>query len=180
MAVLGACLCGGWVLDSRSAVATEVVGSPLARAALAACERAASVTGKEQLAALADGTALANAAIGADPKDPAAYFAAFCSLGRRLELRGLSINSPRELRQARAALDTALTLFPDYVDALAAKGALLLRLPRLLGGDPAQGATLLRRATNLAPDNQATRRLLLELVGEPAPAHNTAPVARRE
>ena len=180
MAVIGACLCGGWLLSSQGAAAAEVGGSPLARAALATCERAATVTGKEQLAALADGTALANAAIGADPQDPVAYFAAFCSLGRRLELRGISMHSLRELRQARAALDTALTLLPDYVDALAAKGALLLRLPRLLGGDPALGATLLRRATNLAPDNQATQRLLLELVGEPAPANNTAPMARRE
>jgi hypothetical protein len=160
---------GCTIVTTGPASATDPVGSALARAALAACHQATALDGPAQLELLATGAAQAEAAILADPQDPVAHFAAFCSRGRRLELHGLTMSALLDLRHARQALDTALRLLPDYADALAAKGALLLRLPRLLGGDPERGAHLLRRAATLAPDNAATQQLITQLVHASAP-----------
>lgn len=160
---LGAVL-GSLLLSAAVASAVDPSGSPMAQAALSACNRAATLSGPPQLAALDEGRSLADAAVASDPRDPVAHFAAFCARGRHLEILGVGAGAIRELRQARQALDTALALASDYSAALAAKGALLLKLPRLFGGDPETGATLLRRAAVLAPDDPATEQLLAELL----------------
>jgi tetratricopeptide (TPR) repeat protein len=138
--------------------------SALARAALDTCQRAATLDGQARLETLRHSSAQAEAAIAAYPDDPVAHFAAFCSRGRRLDSGALPLAALVDLRQARRSLDTALELWPEYPDALAAKGAMLLRLPRLLGGDPDLGARLLRRAAALAPDNAATQQLVTQLL----------------
>lgn len=137
--------------------------SGLVVTALALCDRASGLTGVAQRTALDEGEALADAAVAADPTDPVAHFAAFCTRGRRLESQGVGLSTAFELTRARRLLDTALALAPDYADALAAKGALLLRLPRLFGGDRTQGTGLLRRAIALAPENQQVQRLVADL-----------------
>jgi hypothetical protein len=96
---------------------------------------------------------VAEHAVAADDRDAVAHFALFCAVGKRLELAGPSVGSLAELRRLHAEVDRTLALEPDYVDAIVGKGALLLRAPRLLGGDPVAGERLLRRAIVLAPDS---------------------------
>ena len=76
----------------------------------------------------------------------------FCNLGKRLEMKrrdeGL-FATLGELGRVRKEIDTALALAPDYPAALAAKGEMLVELPRLFGGDLQEGERLLRRAVAL-------------------------------
>lgn len=77
---------------------------------------------------------------------------------------------------AVGGIDEAGRLAPDDPDILAARGAFLLELPRILGGDPATGESLLRRALALAPSNcEAASRLAraLEASGRVAEAAAT-------
>jgi Tfp pilus assembly protein PilF len=64
-------------------------------------------------------------------------------------------------------------LEPDHAEALASKGILLVRLPRLLGGDAAHGEELLKRVIELDPRAVSSRLTLAEqcrLRGETAEA----------
>jgi Tfp pilus assembly protein PilF len=62
----------------------------------------------------------------------------------------------------RREVDRTLELAPDFSDALAGKGALLLNLPRLLGGDAAEGERLLRRALEIDADYLTPRLALVD------------------
>jgi cytochrome c-type biogenesis protein CcmH/NrfG len=48
-------------------------------------------------------------------------------------------------------LDRTLELAPDHLDALSAKGTLLVRLPPFLGGDKSQGEQILRQVIQREP-----------------------------
>jgi hypothetical protein len=132
---------------------TAPPGSTLSRAALARCMEVQHLPSGRRWAALEHVFALADQAVIADESDAMAHFAAFCALGKELKLMGVSFGSLRGLRRLRREIDRTLELAPDWVDALIGKGALLLETPRLFGGDPAQGETLLRRAVSLEPQN---------------------------
>lgn len=147
-----------------SADAETPVGSALAHEALALCHSALQLPAAERSAVLASGLARAKEAVAGDSTDALAHFAVFCNLGRRLEASGLSFGVLRHVRHARDALDRVLDLSPAFADAMAAKGALLFRLPGLLGGDEAEGERLLRRALALDPENVHTRVLLAEVL----------------
>ena len=136
--VLAAILCGSaWAVPA---------GRPEALDALALCRGAERLDGAARVAALERGLALATAALAVDERDAAAHFATFCTLGRLVELRGLSVFRPLEAMRALDELDVTLRLAPDDPDVLTAKGAALLRLPRMLGGDTEAGRAWLRRA----------------------------------
>ncbi|MBI1818374.1 MAG: hypothetical protein HYR72_25615 [Deltaproteobacteria bacterium] len=168
------------MLMSRIAIAAEPSGSPMARESLTMCERAEDLTDTEKPVILDRGLQLAEAAVAADSGDARAHFAVFCNLGKQAELAGLGLNSLATVRRLRQELDLALGLSPDDADALAAKGALLLNLPRLLGGDPAAAEQLLRRAVVLNPQNAAARRYLAQaLVGRGSCDETFAQVACR-
>lgn len=132
-------------------------GSKAAAESLALCERADKLTGDERAAALAAGMALAEGALAADERDALAHFATVCNLGKQMEAAGLSLGQLFGVRRLRRELDATLELAPTDADALAAKGALLLRLPRWFGGDAAQAEALLRRALISEPDNGTAR-----------------------
>src|SRR5437667_439441 len=136
---------------ARGARAADPPGSPRANQALAVC-LADAATPAERRANLARGLALAEEAVAADERDPKAHFAVFCNLGNDLKLRGVALQSLFAVRHLRREIDRTLELAPDYADALVGKGELLLGLPRLLGGDAAEGERLLRAALRVDPD----------------------------
>jgi tetratricopeptide (TPR) repeat protein len=120
-----------------------------------------------------DGLALAERAVGLDDRCADAHFAVFCNLGESLRLDGEQISSYFEFRRMMSELDATLALEPDHAEALASKGILLVRLPRLLGGDAAHGEELLKRVIELDPRAVSSRLTLAEqcrLRGETAEA----------
>ena len=106
------------------------------------------------------GRELAEQAVALDDDSAAAHFALFCNLGELMRIDGESISSVFALRRLMSELDRTLALDPDNTDALAAKGTLLIRLPRLLGGDPAKGEQMLRQVVAEDP-NAVSSRLTL-------------------
>jgi cytochrome c-type biogenesis protein CcmH/NrfG len=153
------------LLVARSAPALPS-GSQAAAESLELCEGADTLADDERAAALARGMALAEAALAADPGDALAHFATVCNLGKQMEAAGLGLGQLLSLRRLRRELDATLELAPADADALAAKGALLLRLPRWFGGDAAQAEELLRRALVSEPDNGTARCYLGQALSE--------------
>jgi hypothetical protein len=135
----------------------------VARAALAMCRSVGTLPLEERLARLDEGLALAETAMRDDPTSALAHFAAFCNRGKRLQLTGFSFGAFGEVRRLRREIDRAIELAPDWPEALAGKGAMLVALPRLLGGDAEEGGRLLRRALTLDPTNAEARIMLREL-----------------
>jgi tetratricopeptide (TPR) repeat protein len=138
-------------------VVTPPVGSPRAEEALALCDRADRAAAADRAALLARGLALAEEAVAAEDTDARAHFAVFCNLGRRMALDGLGLRSLVSLRRLRREIDRTLELAPDYPPALVGKGSLLADTPWVLGGAPAEGEKLLRRAVAIDPDDVDAR-----------------------
>ncbi|MFN8640524.1 MAG: hypothetical protein U0802_02235 [Candidatus Binatia bacterium] len=137
-------------------------GSPAAVAALRACNHADDLPDAERDAALERGLAMAEAAVAADANDARAHFAIVCYVGKRMARAGFSLRQLTDLRRLRREMDATLALAPGDADALLAKGALLLKLPRLLGGDQDEAEALLRAALVAEPDNDRARCFLAE------------------
>jgi len=153
----------------RSAALAEIhSGAPgerargTAAAALALCCEADQLSGAERQRVLMRGLELAQDAAAADPSDAQAHFAVFCNLGKQVQSRPLGLRELGAIGRLRQELDTALELAPDDGEALTAKGAMLLALPRFLGGDVRRGEELLRTALIKDPTNAAARRYLTE------------------
>jgi len=132
--------------------ADTLPGSSRAHEALALCDAATRETDRQVSLALLDrGLASAESAIGEDDADAAAHFAVFCNLGRQLQLRSVGFLTFFDVRRLRREIDRTLELAPHSPGVLTAKGVMLLRLPRLLGGDTSEGERLIRRALEVAP-----------------------------
>lgn len=99
----------------------------------------------------------AEAALSRNPDSPTANFIYFAAQGRLLLADGLAKNLFTLRNLDKRYLDRAIELDPRYANALAAKGGVLLDLPTLIGGDPAEGLRLLRRANELNPGGVGTR-----------------------
>jgi tetratricopeptide (TPR) repeat protein len=151
------------VLASVASAQQEEEPTAVARAALRMCRSVSTMAAEERLARLDEGLALAEAAMQADPSSALAHFAAFCNRGKRLQMTGFSFGAFGEVRRLRREIDRALALAPDWPEALAGKGAMLVALPRLLGGDVEEGERLLKRALTLDPTNVEARIILREL-----------------
>lgn len=143
-------------------------GSVAATEALAICEGIDAVPIAKRPAALARGVAIAEAAVNADHRDARAHYALVCNLGKKMEAEGFGLGQLVGIFRLRRALDVALALAPNDADTLTAKGALLLRLPRFLGGDAAEAEVLLRRAVTAEPDNRTAQCYLEAAIA----AHN--------
>src|SRR5881296_2159050 len=111
------------------------------------------------------GQALAERAVALDDNSAEAHFALFCNLGELMRLDGENLSQIFQLRRLMAEVDRTLELNPNHVDAMAAKGTLLVRLPRLLGGDSVRGEAMLREVLARDP-NAFTTRLALANVCE--------------
>ena len=156
----------GWLAPPSRA---DDVSRPVAEQALALCqsvERTPGLDPAEALARYEEGIRVSELAIAADPNDARAHMALFCNLGRQLDASGLSWRAFGRLRRARAAIDRAHALAPDDPGVLVAKGEMLRRLPRVLGGDKDAGMELLRRAVEIAPDHVTARRLLARAMAD--------------
>jgi tetratricopeptide (TPR) repeat protein len=146
---------------SAPARASERGAEDLAHRARTECEHGRRAeTRAERKAHFERGRTLAAEAVARDDRCADAHFALFCNEGELMRLDGESISSVFALRELMAQLDRALALKPDHTDALAAKGTLLLRLPRLLGGDPTTGEQLLRQVIRQDPNAVASRLTL--------------------
>jgi tetratricopeptide (TPR) repeat protein len=158
--VASLCLCAAPMrVRAADATATE-----LATQARAECEagRRAQDRGERQ-AHFEKGQQIAQQAVAADDNSAEAHFALFCNMGELMRLDGETITSLFQLHRLMAELDRALELKPDYTDALSSKGQLLVRLPRMLGGDPVKGEALLRQVIASDP-NAFNSRLVLAKV----------------
>ena len=138
-----------------AAVAEEPPGTPTSREALELCHRAQSESRPDQL--LTRSLELAERATAADDGDALAHFARFCALGEQARRSGASLSSLVKLWAIRAEVDRTLELAPQFPGALYGKGALLVSLPRLLGGDPEAGEKLVLRALEIDPDYVGAR-----------------------
>lgn len=137
-------------------------GTPASVAALRACNLVDELPEVERDAALRRGLATAEAAVAADANDARAHFAVFCFVGKRAARAGFGLRTFSDLRRLRREIDATLALAPGDADALLGKGALLLKLPRLLGGDTEEAEVLLRQALVAEPDNADARCYLAE------------------
>jgi tetratricopeptide (TPR) repeat protein len=106
------------------------------------------------------GQQLGEQAVAVDEGSADAHFALFCNLGELMRLDGESVTSVFGFRRMMAELDRALELDPGHTDALAAKGTLLVRLPRLLGGDAEKGEAMLRQVIQRDPKAFSSRLTL--------------------
>lgn len=114
-----------------------------------------------------------------NPDSATANFVYFAAEGRLLLADGLARNLLALRSLDRKHLDRAIELNPGYANALAAKGGVLLDLPTLIGGDPAAGLALLRRAKALNPGGVGTRVSLAKALARNGEVEEARREARR-
>jgi len=160
-------------LDERAAAERH------ANDAIALCAIADELPPEARLPVLARGLAIAESAVDLDDRSAHAHYAIVCNLGKATGLAGVGLGTWRMVSRLRREIEATLALAPDDPEALAAKGALLVKLPRWLGGDPDEAQRWLRRALTVDPTN-ATARAYLEQLGdaEPQVAPALDPVVR--
>jgi tetratricopeptide (TPR) repeat protein len=133
----------------------------LARRAMTECEQGRHATVREERQSHFErGQQLAQQAVAADDNSAAAHFAVFCNMGELMRIDGESISSVFQLRKLMAELDRTLQIDPGHTDALSSKGQLLVRLPRLLGGNVEEGEAMLRQVIQKDPSAVASRLAL--------------------
>ncbi|ULA59625.1 MAG: TPRREGION domain-containing protein [Nitrospira sp.] len=108
-------------------------------------------TRAERIQHFALGQAFGEQAVAADESSPDAHFALFCNLGEQLRVDGESLSSLFGFRRMMKELNRTLELAPDHLDALSAKGTVLVRVPGFMGGDKEQGELLLRQVIAREP-----------------------------
>src|SRR5262245_4116711 len=135
--------------------------SDLARQAMEECKQGQSAGSRDaRKEHFERGEALATQAVALDDRNADAHFGVVCNLGELLRLDGEKITSIFSLRRLLSEVDRTLQLDPNHVDAMATKGTLLVRLPRMFGGDPVEGERLLREVVQ-RDDQAVTSRIAL-------------------
>jgi tetratricopeptide (TPR) repeat protein len=148
------CLC------AAPATAADTADS-LAASARAECEAGRRAQQRDDRKDHFDrGQALGERAVALDDQSAEAHFSLFCNLGELMRLDGENITSVIGFRRMMGELDRTLELDPQHIDALAAKGTFLLRLPRLLGGDAEKGEKMLRDVVAQDPTAVSSRLTL--------------------
>lgn len=147
---------------TTAARATET-GSSIAKQSLVECKSGRLI--KERAAReqhFTKGIELAERALELNEASADAHFARFCNKGELARIDGESIAALVALSGLMADLDRTLEIDPNYSEALASKGIMLVRLPRLFGGDAAKGEAMLRRVLVLDPEAVSSRLVLAE------------------
>lgn len=136
-------------------------GRLLAKQALEECTKGRLATERpERLAHFQRGQSFGERAVAADEGNADAHFALFCNLGELLRVDGETLTSIFGLHRMMHELDRALEINPTHIDALSAKGTLLVKLPGFLGGDLEKGEQLLHRVVKQAPQSVNARLAL--------------------
>lgn len=136
-------------------------GTTLSKQALEECTQGRLAADRAaRLAHFQQGQSLGEQAVAADENSADAHFALFCNLGELLRIDGESLTSVFGLRRMMNELDRALEINPAHIDALSAKGALLVKLPGFLGGDSEKGEQLLQQVVKQAPRSVNARLAL--------------------
>lgn len=124
----------------------------LANQALEECNRGRLAMDRAtRLAHFQQGQSLGERAVSADEGSADAHFALFCNLGELLRIDGESLTSLFGLRRMLKEIDRTLEIDPTHINALSAKGTLLVKLPSFLGGDSEKGEQLLQQVVKQAP-----------------------------
>jgi tetratricopeptide (TPR) repeat protein len=116
-----------------------------------------------RLAHFQQGQAFGEQAVALDERSAEAHFSLFCNLGELLRVDGESLTSLLGFRRMMNELDRALELNPEYLEAISAKGTLLVKLPGVLGGDVEKGEALLQKVLSLAPKAVNARLALAKI-----------------
>ena len=133
----------------------------LSQKALHECHNGRSAKERHiRLAHFERGRALAEEAVELDNQLADGHFALFCNHGEKLRLDGHNLSSVLEFKRVMDELDQTLALNPNHIDALSSKGTFLVKLPWILGGDPAAGERMLRRVIKEAPEAVNARLVL--------------------
>lgn len=148
-------------------VLAEGTAKDLADRALQECEEGRSAATRDaKLAHFQQGQTLGEQAVASDERSADAHFSLFCNLGEQLRLDGESLSSVFGFRRMVKELDRALELDPAHIDALSAKGTLLVKLPGILGGDSEKGEQLLQQVIRQAPRSVNARLVLARVRSE--------------
>lgn len=110
------------------------------------------------------------------PESADARFVQFGADGRIAQLGGIAV-AALALVKLNNQLDEVLRLDPNHANALAARGGMLMKLPRLFGGDTTKGVEYLERAVALDATAVGKRLELAEayhIVGREDDAKATA------
>ncbi|MFN3681171.1 MAG: tetratricopeptide repeat protein [Nitrospira sp.] len=168
---------GGWLVMMAlfvSGALADDTSVSLARQSLEECERGRAATDRAtRLAHFEQGRLLGEQAVEKNELSADAHFSLFCNLGELLRIDGETLTSLFGFRRMMKELDRALELDPDHIDALSAKGTLLVKLPGLLGGDSKKGEQILEQVVRRAP-KAVNARLALAKVRHEQGRHQEA------
>jgi tetratricopeptide (TPR) repeat protein len=146
----------------------------LARKALDEGERATDDAARRTAYETAKGHA--DRAVELMPESADARFVQFGADGRIAQLGGIAV-AALQLVKLNGQLDEVLRLDPNHANALAARGGMLMKLPRLFGGNTKKGVEYLERAVALDSTAVGKRLELAEayhIVGREEEAKATA------
>ncbi|MBX3347637.1 MAG: hypothetical protein KF747_02740 [Nitrospira sp.] len=140
------------ILLLPSTTMAESSGGTLPKQALDQCHQGRLAKDRDtRLAHFQQGQRLGEQAVAEDEGSADAHFALFCNLGELLRIDGETLTSLFGLRRMMKELDRTLEIVPTHLEALSAKGTLLVKLPSLLGGDVKEGERLLQQVIQQAP-----------------------------
>ena len=140
------------ILLLPSTTMAESSGGTLPKQALDQCHQGRLAKDRDtRLAHFQQGQRLGEQAVAEDEGSADAHFALFCNLGELLRIDGETLTSLFGLHRMMKELDRTLEIAPTHLEAISAKGTLLVKLPSLLGGDVKQGERLLEQVIDQAP-----------------------------
>ena len=140
------------ILLLPSTTMAESSGGTLPKQALDQCHQGRLAKDRDtRLAHFQQGQRLGEQAVAEDEGSAEAHFALFCNLGELLRIDGETLTSLFGLRRMMKELDRTLEIAPTHLEAISAKGTLLVKLPGLLGGDVKEGERLLQQVIDQAP-----------------------------